>query len=135
MTSSILRLVRGSAASSQWGPRTRLGIRATGARILPSRNTLQTLTRGYASTRAPIPEAPIPKKRFKFLRYMWKAAWYSGIAGVAFLGYSIYESRHPQEQYEPDPSKKTLVILGTYGFNTTYIPARSGSDCQLEAHR
>lgn len=29
------------------------------------------------------------------------------------MGYSIYELRNPTEQYEPDPSKKTLVILGT----------------------
>jgi NADH:ubiquinone reductase (non-electrogenic) len=26
--------------------------------------------------------------------------------------YSIYDLRHPEEQYEPDPSKKTLVVLG-----------------------
>ena len=30
------------------------------------------------------------------------------------LGYSIYEMRHPVDQYEPDPEKKTLVILGTF---------------------
>lgn len=33
-----------------------------------------------------------------------------GLAGA--LAYSIYELRHPDEQYHPDPEKKTLVILG-----------------------
>lgn len=112
MTSSILRLVRGSA-SSQWSPHTRLGIRAVGARSLPPRNILQTPTRRYASTSAATPK----KKKFKFVRYLWTATWYSAIAGVAYLGYSIYETRHPHEQYEPDPSKKTLVILGRQSFN------------------
>ncbi|KAJ6160606.1 External alternative NADH-ubiquinone oxidoreductase [Penicillium chermesinum] len=34
-----------------------------------------------------------------------------GLAGV--LAYSIYDLRHPVDQIEPDPSKKTLVVLGT----------------------
>lgn len=36
----------------------------------------------------------------------------SAIAGVAYIGYGIYEDRHPEPQTEPDPTKKTLVILG-----------------------
>jgi NADH:ubiquinone reductase (non-electrogenic) len=29
------------------------------------------------------------------------------------MGYGIYQERHPEPQTEPDPSKKTLVVLGT----------------------
>lgn len=36
-----------------------------------------------------------------------------GVVGaVGYLGYSIYELRTPDEQFEPDPNKKTLVVLG-----------------------
>ncbi|MCJ1388158.1 NADH:ubiquinone oxidoreductase [Xylographa bjoerkii] len=37
----------------------------------------------------------------------------SAIGGTAYLAYNIYTLRTPQEQFDPDPSKKTLVILGT----------------------
>jgi hypothetical protein len=36
----------------------------------------------------------------------------SVILGGGYLAYSIYETRFPQEQVQPDASKKTLVILG-----------------------
>ncbi|KAF8465264.1 hypothetical protein BDZ91DRAFT_772238 [Kalaharituber pfeilii] len=54
-----------------------------------------------------------PKKRGSFLRYLWRATYLSTIGGLGYLGWSVYESRHPTEQSEPDPSKKTLVILGS----------------------
>jgi len=34
------------------------------------------------------------------------------LGGTGYVGYLVYADRHPDEQYEPDPSKKTLVILG-----------------------
>lgn len=37
----------------------------------------------------------------------------SAIGGAAYLGYIIYALRTPPEQFQPDPNKKTLVILGT----------------------
>lgn len=66
--------------------------------------------RGYADA-APSP-APKPKKRFRLLRWTWRLAWLSGLGLTGALAYSIYDLRHPEEQYEPDPNKKTLVILG-----------------------
>lgn len=36
----------------------------------------------------------------------------SALGGIGWLSYSIYQLRTPNEQFEPDPSKKTLVILG-----------------------
>lgn len=79
------------------------------ARPQAPRNTLQTVQRrGYASSGS----AGAPKPKSRALRYLWGATYLSAIGGVAYLGYSIYDSRHPNDQLEPDPSKKTLVILG-----------------------
>ncbi|KAE8866815.1 hypothetical protein PTNB73_04909 [Pyrenophora teres f. teres] len=58
--------------------------------------------------------APKPKpKRFRVLRWTWRLAQFSAIAGLGWVGYGIYETRNPADQPPPDPSKKTLVVLGT----------------------
>lgn len=83
-------------------------------------NNAQTVSRvarrSYADaapTPAPSPSpAPKPKKRFRALRWAWRLTWLSGLGLTGALAYSIYSLRHPEEQYEPDPNKKTLVILG-----------------------
>ena len=58
-------------------------------------------------------EVPKPKKRFSLLRWTWRATYLSAIAGLVYIGHGIYVMRNPEDQPEPDPSKKTLVILGT----------------------
>lgn len=50
---------------------------------------------------------------FGILRWMWRLTYLSALGGIAYLGYGIYIMRHPADQPNPDPSKKTLVILGT----------------------
>jgi hypothetical protein len=30
------------------------------------------------------------------------------------MAYTVYDLRHPEDQFEPDPSKQNLVILGEY---------------------
>lgn len=68
--------------------------------------------RTYADA-APAPTpAPKPKKKFRFLRWTWRLTLLTGAGLTGMLAYSIYELRHPIEQIEPDPSKKTLVVLG-----------------------
>jgi len=88
-------------------------------RAKPLRSVTQSLSpigrRGYADAAAPSPSpspAPKPKKRFRFLRWAWRLTWLTGLGLTGAMAYSIYELRHPEEQFEPDPSKKTLVILG-----------------------
>lgn len=67
-----------------------------------------------AFRRAYADSAPKPKKKgFRWLRWLWRATYVGAIAGVGFIGYGIYEMRNPPDQAQPDPSKKTLVILGT----------------------
>ncbi|KAK3905572.1 hypothetical protein C8A05DRAFT_41481 [Staphylotrichum tortipilum] len=69
--------------------------------------------RPYASDAAPA-EPPKPKKpRFRKLRWTWRLGYLSAIAGLVYMGYGVYQDRHPEDQVEPDPTKKTLVVLGT----------------------
>lgn len=55
---------------------------------------------------------PKPKRRFRLLRWTWRLTQLSAIAGLGYVGYGIWETRNPHDQPEPDPSKKTLVVLG-----------------------
>jgi NADH:ubiquinone reductase (non-electrogenic) len=71
--------------------------------------------RGISDDAAPVP--PPPKKpRFRALRWAWRIGYLSTIAGIAYIGYGVYQDKHPEPQVEPDPSKKTLVILGRLYF-------------------
>ena len=58
------------------------------------------------------PAGPKPKRRFRFLRWTWRLTKLAAIGGLGYVGYAIYEMRNPADQPPPDPSKKTLVVLG-----------------------
>ena len=70
--------------------------------------------RAYADQ--PLPPPPLPPRRSRFgaIRWAWRLTYVSALAGLGFVGYQVYALRYPIEQDEPDPSKKTLVILGTF---------------------
>jgi len=57
------------------------------------------------------------KRGFRTLRVLYRLAQLTIIGGLGFIGYGIYESRTPEHQLEPDPSKKTLVVLGMLSFS------------------
>ncbi|PBP27973.1 FAD/NAD(P)-binding domain-containing protein [Diplocarpon rosae] len=79
------------------------------SRILLERSKLhQNARRAYAEA-APLKKA----KRFPFFKTIWRVTYLSAIAGTAYLAYGVYDLRHPDDQFEPDPTKKNLVILGT----------------------
>jgi hypothetical protein len=80
------------------------------SRVFPDKSKLQqTFRRTYADV------APAKKpRRFRFFRFLWRVTYLSAIAGTAYLAYGVYELRHPDDQFEPDPTKKNLVILGLY---------------------
>ncbi|KAF2502813.1 FAD/NAD(P)-binding domain-containing protein [Lophium mytilinum] len=65
-----------------------------------------------ASTEGPAAKSA-PKRRFGVLRWMWRATYLSAVGGLVYTGYGIWVMRNPNDQPDPDPSKKTLVILGT----------------------
>lgn len=81
-------------------------------RPLRSGNPHRTLQRSARRSYADAPPAPKPKKRAGFFRWLWRLTLLSGAGLTGALAYSIYQLRYPVEQFEPDPSKKTLVILG-----------------------
>lgn len=79
-----------------------------------SQSVSRVARRTYADA-APTPSpAPKPKKRFRVLRWAWRLTWLSAIGLTGTVAYSIFELRSPPDQSPPDPSKKTLVILGTF---------------------
>ncbi|MCJ1363843.1 NADH:ubiquinone oxidoreductase [Acarospora aff. strigata] len=76
----------------------------------------QSFRRSYADVLT-----PKTKRRGRgVLRWTWRLTYLSAFAGTAWLGYNIYMLRSPRDQLEPDPSKKTLVILGT-GWGTVSL--------------
>ncbi|KGO70465.1 FAD-dependent pyridine nucleotide-disulfide oxidoreductase [Penicillium italicum] len=108
MAPSIMQLssmTRRSMSTSQ-------SLRARPVRsIKVSQSVSRIARRGYADA-APSP-APKPKKRFRALRWAWRLTWLSAIGLTGTVAYSIFDLRQPPDQSPPDPSKKTLVILGT----------------------
>lgn len=79
-----------------------------------SQSVSRVARRTYADA-APTPSpAPKPKKRFRVLRWAWRLTWLSAIGLTGTVAYSIFELRSPPDQSPPDPSKKTLVILGRF---------------------
>lgn len=68
----------------------------------------QSFRRAYADT---LPTKV--RRKGGFFRWTWRFTYLSALGGIGWLSYSIYQLRTPNEQFEPDPSKKTLVILGT----------------------
>ena len=84
----------------------------------PSRLNKSALQQNFRRTYADAPAAnlspePRPKRRFRFFRWTWRLTYLSAIGGTGYFTYQIWQLRHPDDQFEPDPSKKTLVILGT----------------------
>ena len=45
-------------------------------------------------------------------RWLWRLTYLSTLGGMGYVGYMVWLDRHPAEQLEPDPNKKTLVVLG-----------------------
>ena len=76
----------------------------------PRSSLQQPFRRSYADTK---PQTYFRRSRV-ILKWLWRAVWLGTIGGVGYLGYTIYLLRTPPEQLEPDPTKKTLVILGIY---------------------
>ncbi|KAH7308087.1 hypothetical protein B0I35DRAFT_361156 [Stachybotrys elegans] len=62
-------------------------------------------------------EAPKPKPKpgrlRKTLRWTWRLTYLTIGGTLAVTGWIVYQDRNPEPQFEPDPTKKTLVILGT----------------------
>ncbi|KAF4119746.1 NADH:ubiquinone reductase (non-electrogenic) [Geosmithia morbida] len=81
---------------------------------LPSTGRI-AFRRSYADE-APKPTAA-PKKQAgkvrRTLRWIWRLTYLSALGLVGYTGYVIYLDHNPAPQLPRDPTKKTLVILGT----------------------
>ena len=66
--------------------------------------------RSYADAVSP----PTKRRGRGFFRWTWRLTYLSALGGIGYLAYGIYLLRTPHEQLEADPSKKKLVILGSY---------------------
>ncbi|KAK3114393.1 NADH:ubiquinone oxidoreductase [Teratosphaeriaceae sp. CCFEE 6253] len=80
---------------------------------VPRQRTQQAFRRAYAAEVSPETQRVIKKRSWGFLRWTWRLTYISVIAGTVYVGYGIYQGRTPMEQFDPDSSKKTLVVLGT----------------------
>lgn len=110
-----------SSASSSSSSRFFEKTRPSPSQLLSKQQRSTFARRAYA-TEAPAPAPAAPKKkRFRFLRWTYRLTVLGLLGGTGYLGYSIYLLRHPEEQLEPDPSKKTLVILGLSSFSANSI--------------
>lgn len=68
--------------------------------------------RQYSESSAP---PPPPRKSGKIrttFRWTWRLFYLSVLGTLAYVSYEVWDIRHPEPQVNPDPSKKTLVILG-----------------------
>jgi hypothetical protein len=74
------------------------------------------LQQHFRRTYADVAPAKKPR-RFRFFRNLWRLTYLSAIGGTAYLAYGVWELRHPEEQFVPDPTKKNLVILGKYSLS------------------
>lgn len=96
----------------------------------------QTFRRPYSDApTANLAPSPKPRRRFRFLRWTWRLTYVSAIGFVGWLTYTVWELRNPNDQFDPDPSKKTLVILGDYGLykdgmtSADHGQGRAGAQC------
>lgn len=66
--------------------------------------------RGYADK---LPDKQQVKKgSWRVLKWTWRLTYLSVLGGLGWVSYGIWQNRNPVEQQEPDPTKKTLVVLG-----------------------
>ncbi|RYP57788.1 hypothetical protein DL769_009281 [Monosporascus sp. CRB-8-3] len=110
VTTSVTRSVAGFATTSC----ARKPALPSPSALIPSTRPVvsRQFQRCYSDASSPPPKKKPGKIRstFKWLR---RFAYLSVLGLVGGVAYDGYKDRHPDEQYTPDPRKKTLVILGT----------------------
>ncbi|KAK5122063.1 External alternative NADH-ubiquinone oxidoreductase mitochondrial [Meristemomyces frigidus] len=79
---------------------------------IPRQSIQQAFRRGYAEV-SPETQRKVKRSSWRFLKWTWRLTWLSAVGGLGYMAYGIYQNRTPADQEDPDPSKKTLVVLGT----------------------
>lgn len=109
--------------------------------ILSQRQVLQnSFRRCYADSAPQVTLSPAakPKRRWGFFRTLWRITYISVLGGIAYTGYLVYDLKYPNDQFDPDPSKKTLVVLGMSTLSSpssllTRLPSRLGLGIDISA--
>ncbi|KAI0127449.1 hypothetical protein BJ170DRAFT_581350 [Xylariales sp. AK1849] len=83
------------------------------ARTRQSQIIPRQFTRTYADAPPVTPATPVKKRKVRVFRWLWRLTYLSILGGIGMIVYDGYNSRHPDDQFTVDPSKKTLVVLGT----------------------
>ncbi|KAF7729451.1 NADH:ubiquinone oxidoreductase [Apophysomyces ossiformis] len=73
-----------------------------------------------------------PQKKWSKWRMTKTAVKYGVLGSVVYAGYSMWLSRHPLTQSDPDPAKKTIVILGSGWGSTSLLKKIDTKDYNVE---
>ena len=79
---------------------------------IPQRALQSSFRRSYAD--GPVATVKTKRRARGFFRWTWRLMYLSAVGVLGYTGYSIYQGRNPADQAEPDPNKKTLVVLGEW---------------------
>lgn len=110
----VARMQQHSVASRILAPSTRSLTTTPSSRPLAAgsiRPIARQFQRQYSESSAPPPPKKPGKIRRTF-RWTWRLFYLSVLGTLAYVSYEVWDIRHPEPQVNPDPSKKTLVILG-----------------------
>ncbi|KAI7870834.1 NADH dehydrogenase [Spinellus fusiger] len=64
-----------------------------------------------------------PRSSYSKWRFVKNSVKFGLVAGVVYSGYSMWDSRHPPVQKSHDPTKKTIVVLGSGWASTSFLKA------------
>ncbi|SAM01378.1 hypothetical protein [Absidia glauca] len=84
---------------------------------LTSQTALKTAYRCNSTASAPA------KKSFSKWSLFKGVVKFGTVAFIGYGGYAMYEHRHPVAQAEVDPTKKTIVVLGSGWASTSFLKA------------
>lgn len=110
--SALAPRILNSSISTSSPTSSRLFTTATSRQPLNSR--IRPVARPFHRQYSDAPAAP-PKKPGKFrrtLKWTWRLTYLSLLGGIAYVSWDVWQSNNPEPQTNPDPTKKTLVILG-----------------------
>jgi NADH:ubiquinone reductase (non-electrogenic) len=107
---------------------------ALSSNTLSSTRSTQIISRQFRRTYADAPPVapaqPVKKRKLRVFRWLWRLTYVSLLGSVAYVVYDGYAARHPDDQFTPDPAKKTLVVLGKYIYLPIGEPMALGSAVQ-----
>lgn len=116
LRTTVSNAARRTFTSSQSSPSSLISskIRPTTSPRITRSPIYQASRRGYQDHINPQTKAAVKKRGFRTLKWLWRLTYLSTLGGLAYVGLGIYQGRNPEDQQDPDPTKKTLVVLGMH---------------------